>query len=155
MDRFSNVLLFNMCMIVDEEANKVLVQDKKDEEWGGITFPGGHVENAESIIASTIREVKEETGLIIKNLKKCGLIHWYNSDNNKRWFIFLFKTKDFVGELINETEEGKVFWVDINELPKMNLAPDFSVYLKLFFDENLNEAYGTWNSESSNELTIL
>lgn len=38
MNRFSNVLLFNMCMIVDEEANKVLVQDKKDEEWGALRF---------------------------------------------------------------------------------------------------------------------
>ena len=36
----------NMCMVFSE--NRVLVQDKTDDDYSGITFPGGHVERGES-----------------------------------------------------------------------------------------------------------
>ena len=64
MSRSETVTLTNMCMICHE--NKVLVQDRKDPDWPGITFPGGHVEKGESFADAVIREVYEETGLKIK-----------------------------------------------------------------------------------------
>ncbi|MCQ4923655.1 NUDIX domain-containing protein [Tissierella carlieri] len=74
-----------------------------------MTFPDGKVENGESIFESTIREVKEETGLDVKDLRFSGLIDWYNDITHERWLIFLFKTDTFSGEMIDETHEGKVF----------------------------------------------
>ena len=41
MSRTEEVTLTNMCMIYD--GSKVLVQEKIDDDYGGITFPGGHV----------------------------------------------------------------------------------------------------------------
>ena len=58
------VEFINMCMIQD--GRKVLVIDRKAEDWPGITFPDGHVEYGESFIDAVIREVKEETGLNIR-----------------------------------------------------------------------------------------
>jgi 8-oxo-dGTP diphosphatase len=150
-----NIKLFNMCMIYDKISNKVLVQDKVNSDWTGITFPGGHIENAESVIESTIREVKEETGLDVANLKFAGLIDWYNTDNHERWFVFLFKTSDYFGEMVSETYEGKVFWEDISKLETMNLAPNMHDYLKLFFNDNLNEAYATWDINSSSDFKLI
>ena len=49
----------NMCMVYDEKGN-VLVQNRVDPEWGGITFPGGHVEKGESFTDSVIREIRED-----------------------------------------------------------------------------------------------
>ena len=52
--------LCNMCMITDPEG-RVLVQDrlpKLSNAWSGLTFPGGHVEQGETIVASVIREVR-------------------------------------------------------------------------------------------------
>ena len=65
MDRSEKAIFTNMCMVYDDNGN-VLVQNRKDKEWGGITFPGGHVEKKESFTDSVIREVYEETGLKIK-----------------------------------------------------------------------------------------
>ena len=45
----------NMCMVFSE--NRVLVQDKTDDDYSGITFPGGHVERGESFTDAVIREV--------------------------------------------------------------------------------------------------
>ncbi len=42
MARTETVILTNMCMIYN--GNKVLVQNKIDDDYSGITFPGGHVE---------------------------------------------------------------------------------------------------------------
>ena len=42
MAREEKCILTNMCMIYD--GSRILVQDRKDPSWPGITFPGGHVE---------------------------------------------------------------------------------------------------------------
>lgn len=83
----SNIEMTNMCMIYDKTNRKVLVQERK-KSWKGISFPGGHVEDGESIIQSTIREIKEETGLIVENLKPCGIVYWFNTDTSERYIVF-------------------------------------------------------------------
>ena len=60
MSKYEKIELTNMCMIYDNNGN-VMVQDKINQSWGGITFPGGHIEKQESSVDSVIREVKEET----------------------------------------------------------------------------------------------
>ena len=55
MSRTEEVTLTNMCMIYD--GSKVLVQEKIDDDYGGITFPGSHVEKNESFTDAVIREV--------------------------------------------------------------------------------------------------
>jgi 8-oxo-dGTP diphosphatase len=62
------VVLTNMVMIQDTTTGKVLVQERT-RSWKGLSFPGGHVDEGESLVDSAIREIKEETGLEIKNLK--------------------------------------------------------------------------------------
>ena len=57
------VIITNMCMLRD--GTRVLVQDRIDPDWPGLTFPGGHVEQGESLTDAVIREVYEETGLTI------------------------------------------------------------------------------------------
>lgn len=69
--RTETVTLTNMCMVYDDAGN-VLVQDKVDKKWSGLTFPGGHIEKGESFVDSVIREVFEETGLTIEKPRICG-----------------------------------------------------------------------------------
>ena len=72
MPKYENVVLTNMCMIYDDKG-KIVVQNRVDPEWSGVTFPGGHVELGESFTQSVIREVYEETGLTISQPKICGI----------------------------------------------------------------------------------
>ena len=66
MGRKEMVELTNMCMVEDGRGN-VLVQNRLDPNWSGIVYPGGHVDAGESITASVIREIREETGLTIEH----------------------------------------------------------------------------------------
>lgn len=140
------VELTNMVMVQDKITGMVLVQERI-KSWKGLSFPGGHVDEGESFVDSAIREIKEETGLDIKNLKSCGVIHWSNNRTFDRYVVFLYKTADFKGELITEMDEGKNYWISINELQAQQTTNDFRHYLPMFFEDGFNEAFGSWNDD--------
>ena len=140
-----------MCMIYDKDRNKVVVQERT-KSLKGISFPGGHIEDGEGLVEATIREVKEETGLTVRNLKACGVMHWYNDKTGDRYFVFHFKTEDYGGELINETEEGRVFWVDVDGLPNLPLSGGFRERLPMFFTGEYIEGFGIWNDEGRESI---
>lgn len=133
-----SVKLMNMCKIIDINTNRVLIQERV-KNWKGIAFPGGKINNGESITKSMIREVKEETGLDITDLELCGVKNWYNEEKNERSIVFLYQTKNFAGNLISETEEGKNYWIFEEELLKKELADNFDIMLKVFTKNNFSE----------------
>lgn len=136
MHSYEKAELTNMCMIYDDDGN-ILVQDRVSKLWSGITFPGGHIKKGESIVESVIREVKEETGLDIKNPKICGVKQW-QTDKNVRYIVFFYKTNEFSGKL-KSSSEGNVFWIKSEELNNYNLASDFDEMFEIFKDDNLQE----------------
>lgn len=138
-----------------EKGGQVLVQIREKKDWPGITFPGGKVEVNESIYDSTIREVKEETGLIVSNLKHCGIVHYNVNDEAEKWVIFLFKTSTFQGEMLDRSEEGKVFWMDKKDLSKAQLSNDLEYYLEIYEDDSLFEGYAKWNGSTSSDFKIF
>ena len=86
-------------MVYDHDGN-ILVQDRKNKNWPGINFPGGHVEPDESFVSAAIREVKEETGLLIENPKLCGAKQFKISKTGERFICLFFKTDKFSGEFL-------------------------------------------------------
>ena len=139
--------LTNMCMIEDSKRGKVLVQNRKKGNWTGIAFPGGHIEQGESIVESVIREIKEETNLDIDKVKLCGVKDWYNREDNKRYIVFLFKTQVFSGELLKDGEEGDVYWVDKESIYGLNLANGFDKMLDVMLNDSYNEYFISKTSE--------
>lgn len=137
MSRQFLVELTTMCMVYD--GDKVLVQDRVDPDWPGISFPGGHVESGESFCAAAIREVFEETGLTIENPRLCGVKEWENQDGS-RYIVLFYKTDKFSGEL-KSSAEGQVFWTTFAELPTLKLGLDFQQHLELFLNDDLSEAF--------------
>lgn len=139
MSRTENVELTVLCMLYKE--NEILLQNRVKNDWRGYTFPGGHIENGESVVSAVIREMREETGLKVKSAKLCGIKQFPIIDNGLkcgRYLVFLFKSDDFSGEL-SSSEEGEVCWVDRKNLKEYNLVEDFFELLKVFDDDNLTE----------------
>ena len=135
--------LCNMCMITDAQG-RVLVQErlpKPSNPWSGLTFPGGHVEPGETVVASMIREVQEETGVTVSNLQNCGYIQWYNPIKKSQYFVFLFKTSTFSGEL-KGSAEGNVKRMTLDEMLSGKLALNMTKYLAVFQNETIPQAYG-------------
>lgn len=149
MRETERVILTNMCMICN--GDEILVQDRVARGWPGVTFPGGHVEKGESFVRSTIREVKEETGLDISNLELCGIKQWIPKRGQRRYIVLLYRTSRFSGEL-KSSEEGKVFRIKRADLNRYKLAPGFEDMLRVFENDDLSEDYetfdGAWRSET-------
>lgn len=130
MARTEKVIMTNMCMVFSE--NRVLVQDKRDDDYSGITFPGGHVERGESFTDVVIREVWEETGLKISEPKLCGIKDWMK-DEETRYIVLLYKTDKFEG-IVTSSEEGNVFWLTLDEMKQRKLAYGMDKMLEVFLN---------------------
>lgn len=145
MAKTENVELTVLCLI--HKGDRYLLQNRVKKDWKGLTLPGGHIEEKESIVDAVIREMKEETGLTIKNPKLCGVKQF--PIENGRYIVFLFRTEDFCGDIIS-SEEGEMVWVDKAELPTMDTVNDLDDLLRVMLTDDLTEFQyvvenGEWN----------
>lgn len=123
----NEIILTNMVMIYNDK-NEILVQNRIKNDWPGINFPGGHVDYNESIDESVIREIKEETGLDILNIQFVGFYEWNIPNEKKRHLAMLYKTNSFTGEL-KSSNEGEMLWININDVNKYKQSLDFDKVL--------------------------
>ena len=135
MSRCEKAIVTVLCMVYD--GNKILLQDRVKKDWHGLTFPGGHVEKEESFVQAVIREIYEETGLTISGPKLCG-IKQFQTDEDERYIVLLFKTDKFEGTLIS-SNEGEMRWLDRNSLNNCKLVDDFMDLLKVFDSDSYSE----------------
>lgn len=138
MSRAEQVILTNLCMVYDRDGN-ILVQDRKNPDWPGVTFPGGHVEPGESFVEAVIREVREETGLTIESPRLCGTKQ-FQTQQGERYVVFFYKTDRFSGQL-RSSREGEVFWIPRKDLAQYRLPADFLEMVRVFESEELSEFY--------------
>ena len=134
MKRTENCELTMLCLIY--QGNRILLQNRVKKDWAGYTLPGGHVEPGESFVDACIREMREETGLNVSNVKLCGLKQFPSGED--RYIVFLFKTDTFAGQL-RSSEEGHMEWVELDQLEQYNTVSDLRELLDVMLRNDLNE----------------
>lgn len=142
MSRATSTILTNLCLIEDCLTNKVVLQYRSPErykKWSGYAFPGGHIEEGESLVESVIREVYEETGLTIADPKLVAVKDW-EPEEGGRYIVFCYKATEFKGQL-RSSDEGEVSWVEKDQLEKLDLSYDMLPLLEVMEDSDLSEYY--------------
>lgn len=118
-----------ICEIVKD--GKILLQKKSvgrfgEGKWNG---PGGKLDPDETPKQGVIREVKEETGLLIIEPEIRGEIDFYFGEKLKPdWSTYIFLATKFAGK-INPSEEGELRWFNLVEIPYNQMWPDDSYWL--------------------------
>ena len=134
LDKTEKVELTVLCLV--EDGNKILLQNRVKNDWKGYTLPGGHVEKDESFVDAVIREMKEETGLDIKNPKLVGVKQF--PIKHGRYIVFLYKTNEFDGKL-QSSNDGEMEWVEYKDISKIKTVQDFEDLLKVMNSNELSE----------------
>ncbi len=105
---------------------RVLLQLKADGRFGGGLWnaPGGKILDGESPEAAAVREVREETGLAVRELTNHGrLTFHFGMSPEPDYTVHVFSTRTFNGEL-RASDEGDLAWHAEDALPYRNMWPD-------------------------------
>jgi 8-oxo-dGTP diphosphatase len=95
--------------------------------WAGLyNGVGGHVEPCEDIRAAVLREVKEETGLDVSDVRLRGVVH-VDVDDPIRGVLFFVFTATAPGRQVVQTSAGSLEWLDVRALPFTEMVEDLPV----------------------------
>jgi len=106
---------------VSAQLSILLIQRKNDPFKGMWALPGGFVENDEDLEAAAIRELQEETGVVVKTMQQLKAYGKPGRDPR-------FRTVSVVFQVNINPDEQKVAaaddaaaaqWFDIKELPQL------------------------------------
>lgn len=124
-----------LCYIENNDCYLMLHRTKKKKDvnkdkWIGV---GGHAEGNETPQECLIREVKEETGLLLTSYKFRGLITFI-SDEYEAEMMCLFTADGYTGELIT-CDEGELEWVKKSDVPQLPTWEGDAQFLKLLLED--------------------
>lgn len=112
-----------MTNCVLREQDKVLLLQKPSRGWW--VAPGGKMEPQETITEALIREYHEETGLVLQDPTLRGVFTFIvQSDQviQEEWMMFTFYTEKFAGDLLEESSEGILDWVSVDQINQLPMA---------------------------------
>lgn len=122
------------CYLIKDKKVVVTKYKEGNKKFGYYDIPGGKIEKGETSEQTAIREMQEETGLKVGNLKYKGnmIIEYPN-----RIFDFdVFITNESEGEP-QEFEENTSEWIGINELLQKEKILSNIIILDRFFIKGL------------------
>ena len=116
-------------------------------QWDGI---GGKLEPGEDPFTACIREVQEETGLVISSPQLRVLLVITVKSTDELWLIFVFSTEAPQGTLA-ASDEGEVAWVEIDRLDTLPVVADLPMLLSYLDRESvavIRQEYATDDAAS-------
>lgn len=123
-----------ICHII-RDGKTLLIRKQKGFGAGKLNAPGGKLKGGEKPEECVIREVFEETGLSLGNLKKHGILHFYFGEkDDPDWIVYVFSSTSFSGEL-KHSAEGPLEWVGVDRLPYDEMWDDDRHWVPLLLED--------------------
>lgn len=136
--KIERIAMINTTLCYIEKDNKYLMlhrtkkeNDVNEGKWIGV---GGKFEKDETPEECLLREVKEETGLVLTEYKLRAVITFI-SDSWETEYMYLFTANEFTGELIT-CDEGELKWVEKDRILNLNIWEGDKIFLKKMIEED-------------------
>jgi 8-oxo-dGTP diphosphatase len=118
-----------LCFVMDGARVLLLRGAATKKIWPGVyNGLGGHVERGESIQAAAEREIFEEAGLPVRDLRLRGVVT-IDTGPTAGIGLFVFTAKP-AGDRLTSSEEGTLEWVPLSGIQDLPLVPDVQVLLE-------------------------
>ena len=121
--------------IIEKDGKYLLVQEAQEKAYKKWNFPAGHLDFNESLKEGAIREIKEETGLVIANPQLYDVIanvHMIYPNQDEVYYTdVVYVVTDYTGTLSHDAESTELKWFPINELPE-NIMQTQIAYITRF-----------------------
>lgn len=90
---------------------------------------GGHVEPGEDVRSAALREIAEEAGVPVTDLRLRGVIHVAPSGAEPGVMLFVF-TAQALSRDVRPSDEGTPVWVPLREISAVDVLEDVPVILE-------------------------
>lgn len=132
-----NIICVNMFVKKDGKFLMLKRSDKKKFAPDIVHPIGGKLELGENPLEGAHRELMEEAGIKVKNVRLEAVLHEIApaQENRTDWLNFHFSGEYDSGE-IKETEEGELFWLSPEEIKEQKLFPSIKKVIENILDPN-------------------
>ena len=89
---------------------------------------GGHIERDEDPFECAIREIKEETGLDVRDVRLCS-VHNIDAGETTGIILFVFTAWSDSREVTPKLEEGTLEWISRDRVLEVDLVEDLPIVL--------------------------
>jgi ADP-ribose pyrophosphatase YjhB (NUDIX family) len=141
----ANSIVVAVTAFILEESGRLLMIRRTDNDLYAI--PGGAQEIGETISQTVVREVKEETGILVE---VTGLIGVYSDPEHviafadgevRQEFSLCFRARPTQGELRTSSESKEVLWVEPARLNDLNIHPSIRLRIQHGFEHRTEPFY--------------
>ena len=107
--------------------------DVNQDKWIGV---GGKFEGDESPDECLLREVREETGLILTRYRFRGVVTFLTDGGWEGEYMYLFTASQWEGTLDPDCAEGDLVWVPKDQVPLLPIWEGDKIFLDLLAREH-------------------
>jgi len=110
----------------DEQV--LLLRRTTEPNRGLWVAPGGKLDAGESPVECAVREMREETGLVIERPVLRAVMTETSPRPDYQWLTFIFVAWDFAGTFAPAPGIGEFRWVPVDEVAELPIPPADAVF---------------------------
>lgn len=145
-----------LCYLKKDGRTLMLFRNKKKNDMNGGKWIGlgGKLIDGETPEECAIREIKEESGYIAKNLELKGILTFPAFDGYDTWYVFLYLVKEFEGEM-KDCPEGTLKWIDDKDLFDLPMWEGDKIFLRWLNTKGIYSAKFIYKNEKFIDFNFI
>jgi 8-oxo-dGTP diphosphatase len=116
------------------DGQVLLMLRHKEPNLGLWVAPGGKIEAEESPYEGAIRELAEETGLVVRAMRLRGIVRTVAPARGHSALHFLYAVTEFSGILAAETREGRLRWWSVEQAVQLPMPHANALFMPHVLD---------------------